>query len=57
MTDPAIGVAVASAGLIGTGALLAWRRHHVLGEPEIDDTEMLAMLELALAERRSAPGG
>jgi hypothetical protein len=55
--DPAIGVAVASVGLIGTGGLLAWRRHHVVTEPRIDDTELLAMLELARAERRSAPNG
>lgn len=55
--DPAIGVAVASVGLIGTGGLLAWRRHRVVTEPELDDTELLAMLELARAERRSAPNG
>jgi hypothetical protein len=55
--EPAIGVAVACVGLIGTGGLLAWRRHHVVAEPQIDDTELLAMLELARAERRSAPGG
>jgi hypothetical protein len=54
--DPAIGVGVASIGLVGTGGLLAWRRHHVGAEPEIDDAELLAMLELARAERRSAPG-
>jgi hypothetical protein len=55
--DPAIGVALASVGLIGIGGLLAWRRHHVVAEPQIDDTELLAMLELARAERRSAPDG
>lgn len=57
LTDPAIGVAVASVGLVGVGGLLALRRHRVIAEPEVDDTQLLAMLELARAERRSAPRG
>jgi hypothetical protein len=56
-TDPAVGVAVACAGLLATGALLAWRRHHVNTERELDDTQLLAMLELARAERKSRPQG
>lgn len=56
-SDPAVGVALASVGFIGIGGLLAWRRHRVITEPEVDDTELLAMLELARTERRSAPRG